>query len=77
MTLRQRLKRLEECRGPAVCPGCRQRRGRIVFRTVRERPDGTVVSEEPEPASCPRCGDVPEQVIDVVARAVTACSGTP
>ncbi len=66
MSIRARLTRLERSVGDAACPACRDRRGRVVKRTGRELADGTVRLEEPGPAPCPRCGEVPEEVVTII-----------
>ncbi len=66
MNLRGRLRRLERSVGAAGCPACRDRRGRFLQRTGREQADGSVVFEEPAPAPCRRCGQVPEHVVEIV-----------
>lgn len=70
MRLRRRLQRLEQQAVDAGCPACRDRRGRIVLRTAKRLPDGTVVTVEEEPQPCPRCGRIPEQIIEVVETVV-------
>jgi hypothetical protein len=72
MSLRTRLQRLERAQIDTGCPACRDRRGRIVLLTAEQRPDGTVAVMEGEPASCALCGEVPEQVIEVVETVVEA-----
>src|SRR5262245_49628010 len=67
MSLRTRLRRLEQAVRPGVCPACGDREGRMVLVTVRQTPDGYVPAEgEALPAPCPNCARVPEQVIAVV-----------
>lgn len=66
MSLRSRLLRLERNMVDAGCPGCRDRRGRIVLLTARRQPDGKVVVQEQEPQPCVHCGQVPEQIIEVI-----------
>lgn len=66
MKLWRRLQRLEQQAVDAGRPACRDRRGRIVLRTAKRLPDGTVVVVEEEPQPCARCGQVPEQIIEVV-----------
>jgi hypothetical protein len=70
MKLRTRLQRLERHAVDAGCPACRERRGLIVFLTAERLPDGTVVTTEDEPQLCARCGQVPEQVIEVIESVV-------
>jgi hypothetical protein len=70
MSLRARLQRLERRKIEIGCPACRDRRGRIALVTARRLPDGTVVAEEGEPQPCARCGQVPEQIIEVVKSVV-------
>lgn len=70
MSPRTRLQRLERMKIESDCPACRDRRGRIVLRTSLRQPDGTVVWDRDEPQSCARCGQVPEQIIEVVESVV-------
>jgi hypothetical protein len=73
MKLRSRLERLQKCLPAAGCPSCRDRAGRIVLLTFRAGEDGTPVANGPTraPAPCPRCGQVPERVLEVVETVVT------
>lgn len=66
MSLRTRLQRLERHTVDAGCPACRDRRGRAVLLTARQLPDRTLVSVDEEPQPCARCGQVPEQIIEIV-----------
>ncbi len=66
MRIRARLVRLERAAGAAGCPACRDRRGRAVLHCGREQRDGSVRFEQPEPMPCPRCGEEPEEVVEVV-----------
>ena len=75
MSLRTRLRRLEQTQMDAGCPACCDRRGRIVLLTARRLPDGTVVSADDEPQPCARCGQVPEQIIEVVETVVSERTG--
>ena len=75
MRLRSRLQRLERETVAEGCPACRDRRGRIVWLTAERLADGTVVTVENEPQACTRCGQVPEQIIEVVRAAVGERSG--
>ena len=63
--LNARMRRLEHTL-PAGCPACRHRRGLMVVRTSRQQPDGTIVRGECNPPPCPRCGQVPEQILEIV-----------
>ena len=66
MKLHARLRRLERTTVDAGCPACRERRGRIVLLTGQRLPDGTLAPVEDEPMPCVRCGQVPEQIIEVI-----------
>jgi hypothetical protein len=66
MSLRTHWQRLERKTVDAGCPACRDRRGRIVFRTARPLHDGTIGSVEDEPQPCLRCGQIPKQIIEIV-----------
>jgi hypothetical protein len=71
MNLRRRLQRLEKViHGHDGCPVCRPRCRRPVFLSVSRLADGTVVDVGERPAPCPRCGQVPEQIIEVVEMVV-------
>ncbi len=72
MRMRARLVRLERTAGAAGCPACRDRRGRVVLHCGREQRDGSVRFESPEPMPCPRCGEVPEEVVEVVEVVIEA-----
>ena len=66
MNLRARLQRLERSRVVAGCPACRERRGRTVLLTAQRLPDGTLAPGEDEPQPCVRCGQIPEQIIEII-----------
>jgi hypothetical protein len=72
MSLRTRLQRLERNTADAGCPACRDRRGRIVLLRAEQQPGGTVAVVEGEPAPCTLCGQVPEQIVEVVETVVEA-----
>jgi hypothetical protein len=65
MRLRTRLQNLERSRTFAGCPVCRHRRV-IVLRTATPLPDGTVVWDVDKPQPCTHCGQIPEQIIEVI-----------
>jgi hypothetical protein len=75
MSLRTRLQRLERNTVEEGCPACRDRRGRVVWLTAERRPDGTVVTVEKEPPACTWCGQIPEQIIEVVRAVVGERTG--
>jgi hypothetical protein len=66
MNLHNRLRRLEQAVGTG-CPACRDRRGVVV---VRRRRQGMSLPWD-EPAPCPRCGEVPEQILEIEEVVVT------
>lgn len=66
MSLRTRLHRLEGHAVARGCPACRERSGQVVLVTYRELPGGAVAPYADGPTPCPRCGEVPEQVIEVI-----------
>jgi hypothetical protein len=66
MSLRTRLQRLEQSIVDAGCLACRDRRGRIMLLTAEQQPDSTVAVVEGKPTPCARCGQVPEQIIEVI-----------
>jgi hypothetical protein len=65
MRIAARVARLERHPG-AGCPACRDRRGDLVLHVRRQKTDGTVHPVTGAPQPCGRCGQVPEEVIDVV-----------
>jgi hypothetical protein len=67
MNLHNRLRRLERDVGTG-CPACRDRRGLVV---VRRRRQGTSLPWL-EPSSCVRCGEVPEQVLELEEIVITS-----
>lgn len=69
MRLRARLRILEESTAGLVCPGCRHRGG-IIFRTSTQLPNGTRVWDVEKPLPCPRCGKIPEMIIEVILSVV-------
>lgn len=70
MSLRARLQRLERSSVNLGCPACRDRQGRIVLLTAQRLLDGAVVTDEAEPQPCARCGQIPEQILEVVESVV-------
>jgi hypothetical protein len=67
-----RLNRLERQLGkPGPCPACRDRRGRAVLITVEKQADGTMRDLKPRPPVCERCGEIPEQIIELCEQVVT------
>jgi hypothetical protein len=69
MRLRTRLQKLEQSRTFVGCPACRHRRV-IVTRTCTPLPDGSVVWDVDKPQPCARCGQIPEQIIEVILSVV-------
>jgi hypothetical protein len=69
MRLRHRLVRLEQGLS-AGCPACRHSRGLVALVTAREEPDGFFGMGEDEPRPCAACGEVPEQIIEIVETVV-------
>lgn len=76
MKLRARLKRLERNTLDAGCPACRDRLGRIALRIVERLPDGTVTVHAEGPQPCVQCGQIPEQVIEVIESVVESPTGS-
>ena len=76
MSVKSRLRRLERdlsiARG---CPACQHRQGLTVLVVACELPDGTVVPDQPQPAPCARCGQMPERIMKVLIRKVEAPAG--
>ena len=75
MSLRTRVRRLlqvAERKGLRLsgCPGCRGRRDQTVWMYVRHGDEGEITRSGDEPAPCRVCGEVPEQVIEVIERIV-------
>lgn len=77
MSLRTRLQRLERHLGNSGCPACRERCGLVVLLTARREPDGTVVCLDEWPRPCERCGQVPEQIIEVVESVIDEPINSP
>jgi len=77
VNLNHRLRRLERDLGrPGACPACRDRRGGTVLVGVEERPDGTFQDLDAYPATCARCGEIPERVIRLVELLAECPPGT-
>ena len=74
MRLRTRLQKLERSRTFAGCPACRHRHV-IVLRTCTPLADGSVVWDVDEPQPCTRCGQIPEQIIEVILPVVEQGTG--
>ena len=71
MRLHARLRRLEQqLLAEHGCPACRHRQGLTLLLVARQLPDGTLVSETQKPAPCTVCGQVPEQIIEVILKVV-------
>jgi hypothetical protein len=77
MSLRTRLQRLERNTIDAGCPDCRDRRGRIALRIVERQPDGTMVAHSQEPQPCVQCGQIPEQIMEVIETVVETPTKSP
>jgi hypothetical protein len=77
MSLRMRLQRLEQNDVDAGCPACRDRQGRIALRIVERRPDGTLAAHSEELLPCVQCGEIPEQVVEVIETAVEPRTKSP
>jgi hypothetical protein len=78
MRLNGRLRHLENAArergllaGPG-CPACRNRRGKLVIVRSRVGVDGASLWTEEGPPVCPECGQVPEEVIEIVEHLVLA-----
>jgi hypothetical protein len=69
VTLKSRLMRLTQF-GSDLCPECRNRRGRVALLVASRSPDGTILTENDAPTPCSRCGEVPEQLVQVVEEVV-------
>jgi hypothetical protein len=65
LNLRARVGGLERAAGPAVCPACADRRGKVALvGGGLTTPDGTVIyPEEKAPAPCRECGRTPEDTV--------------
>ncbi len=66
MRLTQRLRRLEQAVPDPGCPGCRERRGRVVMVNFRQQRDGSFVPQELMPMACTVCEKVPEFVVEIM-----------
>lgn len=69
VTLRTRLGRpeLRLARRDEGCRACQDRRGLRVLATLRL---GTAAPPDDWPQPCPRCGDIPEQIIEIIEEIV-------
>ena len=74
MRLRTRLQKLEQSQMFAGCPACHHRHV-IVLRTATPLPDGSVVWDVDKPLPCTRCGQIPEQIIEVILPVVEQGTG--
>jgi hypothetical protein len=74
MRIRGRLARLERTVGTG-CPDCRHRRGHVFLHISRQAPDGTLHSATAAPRPCSRCGQIPEEVIEVVEAIIATREG--
>jgi hypothetical protein len=72
MRVHNRLARLERqlIRGEGGRRACQDRR-RVVLIETEQMADGTVVLRDPQPEPCAVCGEVPEQIIEVMLTTVT------
>jgi hypothetical protein len=64
--LNNRLYRLEQNLPDPGCPGCSDRRGRMVLVKADRLADGSVVFRGTKPEACAECGIVPEFVVTVI-----------
>ena len=72
MRIRAILTKLERRLGVGGCPLCRLRRRDTVLVAAESLPDGTSNVLEAYPSPCPRCGDIPEQVVALTEVVVAA-----
>jgi hypothetical protein len=75
MRMNGRLRRLERAAGVGPddgCPMCRDRRGHIVFTTSQRMSDGSTIPEGDWPLPCEQCGEIAEQIIEIVKPIVDA-----
>jgi hypothetical protein len=70
VTIKSRLRRLSRELQPRVCPECRDRKGRLARVVASRSLDGAMVPQNDAPSPCSRCGEVPEQVVQVVEEVV-------
>lgn len=66
MTLRNRLRRLEQKVPDPGCLGCRERRGRMVMVDCQAQRDGSVLPLDVLPVACAACGLAPEFVMEMI-----------
>jgi hypothetical protein len=66
MTLRTRLRRLEGKLPDRGCPGCRDRRGRVVTVESQRQADDSITALQPLPPDCVLCGERPEFILEIV-----------
>jgi hypothetical protein len=78
MSLKGRMQRLaaaarrQGLSSEACCPACRDRRRLSVIVRGREDDDGEVAWKRASPPACAVCGEVPEEVIEIVEQIVPA-----
>lgn len=83
MRIRAILAKLERRLGAGDCPFCRSRRRDTVLMAAEPLPSETSNALEAYPAPCPRCGNIPEQVIELAEVILDAearpdlCDGIP
>ena len=83
MRIRAILTKLERRLGVGGCPHCRLRRRDTVLVAVEPTQEGMNTAPEAYPAHCLRCGDIPEQVVELTEVVVAAdvrpalCDGIP
>jgi hypothetical protein len=66
MTLRARLHRLETNLPDHGCPGCQDRRGRVVTVESQRQADHSITLLQPLPPDCTLCGERPELILEIV-----------
>jgi hypothetical protein len=73
MKIRARLQRLEKtCSIDHSCPACRERRGRPTLVIREQLADGMGTEPNGMPAPCVKCGQIPEQIIEIVEKIVAS-----
>ena len=83
MRIRAILAKLERRLGVGGCPCCRSRRHDTLLVAAEPTQDEINTALEAYPDPCPRCGDIPEQVIELTEVVVAAearpalCDGIP
>ena len=73
MKFRTRLIRLERsARFDRGCPACRDRRSLYALVIREELADGSITAPVGRPAPCVQCGQIPEQILEIIEETVAS-----